>query len=43
MLEYSTMNLNEIKVEYMISFSDALFALSIQLPNIEKVDQTRES
>jgi uncharacterized membrane protein len=34
------MNLNEIKVEYLISFSDAIFAfsitfmaLSIQLPN----------
>jgi uncharacterized membrane protein len=46
------MNLNEIKVEYMISFSDALFAfsitfmaLSIQLPNfsgnIAESDLTR--
>ena len=40
MLECSTMKLNEIKVEYIISFSDAIFAfsitfmaLSIQLPN----------
>ena len=53
MLEYSTMNLNEIKVEYMISFSDAIFAfsitfmaLSIQLPNfsanIAESDLTRK-
>jgi hypothetical protein len=40
MTECSIMNLNEIKVEYLISFSDAIFAfsitfmaLSIQLPN----------
>jgi uncharacterized membrane protein len=40
MTECSTMNLNEIKVEYLISFGDAIFAfsitfmaLSIQLPN----------
>src|ERR671938_1592393 len=52
MLECLTMKLNEIKVQYIISFSDAIFAfsitfmaLSIQLPNfsanIAESDVTR--